>query len=68
MTNPKTLKELIKKNDDELSFGGYTEDMLQECAKSLIVKWEKDCKTNVYLDEKKAIRMKINAFKEFFGV
>ena len=33
----KTLKDLMKENDDELSFGGYTSDILREEAK----KWVK---------------------------
>lgn len=32
----KTLKNLVKANDDELSFGGYTVDMLEEFAKTHI--------------------------------
>lgn len=68
MTNPRTLKELIKKNDDELSFGGYTEDMLQECAKRLIAEWRKEAHKT--LDHKKSIILyaKVDAFREFFGV
>ena len=65
MTNPRTLKELIKKNDDELSFGGYTEDMLQECAKRLIAGWKKELRYSM-VDPR--IRGKIEAFKEFFDV
>ncbi len=37
MTKLKTLKQLIKAETDELTFGGYTEDVLREEA----IKWYK---------------------------
>ena len=37
MSKLKTLKDLIKENDDELTFGGYTEDVLKQEA----IKWIK---------------------------
>ena len=40
----RTLKDLIKSNTDELSFGGYTEDMLQAFAKKQIKYLEKQMK------------------------
>ena len=38
----RTLKELIKHNKDELSFGGYTEDILRIEAKKWIKSIEDD--------------------------
>jgi len=36
MTKLKTLKELIEENDDEITFAGYTEDVLQCSAREWI--------------------------------
>jgi len=44
----KTLKDLIKENDDDLTFGGYTEDVLQEAAREWIEKID-----DVLYDDKK---------------
>ena len=69
MTNPRTLKELIKKCNDELSFAGYTVDALQECAEQLIAAWEKELKVTFSNTEWAGkLKGKIEAFKEFFGV
>lgn len=37
MRKPKTFKKMVKLNDDELSFGGYTVDMTE----TLIKEWIK---------------------------